>query len=448
MKYPHLAARIFNTPLLIHPQKLDAIIAGLGPRLLGGELQLSGELSLKGDPGMFSTAAGEDSGSGYTVVNGVAVLNVNGALVHRSQFLMADSTYLLGYNELAANLESAMADPEVHAVLQVYESPGGEAQGAFEYGQRVFDLRGKKPMYAIADGMALSAAYLGACAADELVITTTGYAGSIGVCSRHVDFSKALADDGIVVTNIFAGSHKVDGNQFEPLPDAVRADWQQDIDGLYAMFTGAVAQYRGMSVDAVVNTQAQTYRGVAAIAAGLADRISTTDQLISELAALRTRSISVGPTARSTADKGVNMSGNTTEAGGQTPTNPAAPAAFAQADVDGARAAGATAERTRVSGILTHEKAGANMAMAVQCVTSGLSVEQAGAILGAAPAPAAAAPAANGFAAAMALTGNPQVSGIEGGAAGAGGDAAAEAAALAGQVMASFRGGAATPAKH
>ena len=33
--YPHLAARVFNTPLLVHPQKLDAIIAGIGPRLLG-----------------------------------------------------------------------------------------------------------------------------------------------------------------------------------------------------------------------------------------------------------------------------------------------------------------------------------------------------------------------------------------------------------------------------
>ena len=38
MKYPHLAARLFNTPLFVHPQKLDAIIAGLGARLLGGEI--------------------------------------------------------------------------------------------------------------------------------------------------------------------------------------------------------------------------------------------------------------------------------------------------------------------------------------------------------------------------------------------------------------------------
>ena len=33
--YPHLADRLFNTPLLLHPQKLDAIIAGMGQRLLG-----------------------------------------------------------------------------------------------------------------------------------------------------------------------------------------------------------------------------------------------------------------------------------------------------------------------------------------------------------------------------------------------------------------------------
>ena len=39
-KYPHLAARVFNTPLLLHPAKLDAIIAGLGSRLVGADIEV------------------------------------------------------------------------------------------------------------------------------------------------------------------------------------------------------------------------------------------------------------------------------------------------------------------------------------------------------------------------------------------------------------------------
>ncbi|RYF82074.1 MAG: S49 family peptidase, partial [Comamonadaceae bacterium] len=437
--------RIFNTPLLIHPQKLDAIIAGLSDRIFGGPVQAVAAAAEPRAlaPELFSTRRGERAERGYRVVDGVAVLTVSGALVHRSRMDMADSTYFVGYNDLAADLDDAMGNPEVHAVLQVYDSPGGEAQGAFEYGDRVHAWRGAKPLVAIADGMAASAAYLGGSAADELVITTTGYAGSIGVVARHVDFSRALDRDGITVTHIYAGAHKVDGNPFEPLPKAVRVDWQADIDNLYAIFVGAVMRNRGMEDAAVRKTQAATYSGVAAVAAGLADRIGTTDQLISELAALRVRSYPVGQTARATAnDKGVSMSGTTQ--GGQPAA--AASSAFTQADIDKARTdahaeglkAGADAERGRVTGILAHDQAKGRTDLAVQCVSSGLSVEQAGQILGAAPAAVAAAGGGNAFTAAMGALGNPDVSGIEG----KGGDASADSeAAIASSILKSFRGG-------
>lgn len=421
--YPHVAARIFNAPLLIHPAKLDAIIAGLGQRLLGAAAPVltpvapapvvhapTGSLV----PEMFSTRKGERAeGRPYRVVDGVAVLNVGGALVHRTK-VDADSTLLLGYNDLAADLEHALDNPDVHAILQVYDSPGGEAQGAFEYADRVFQARNRgKRVMAIADGMAASAAYLGGSAAHELAVTATGYVGSIGVVMRHVDFSRALANEGIEVTHIFAGAHKVDGNPFEPLPPAVRKEFQAEIELLYGMFVRAVSTHSGMSTEAVRGTQAAVYMGEAAVKAGLASRVTTTDALISELAATRPRSFQVGQPARATADsKGASMSGTTTQAGNQTP----APG-LTQADIDRARAEGveqgAAAERARASGILTHAEAAGRTALAHQCVATGLSVEQAGVILAAAPrgdvAAAQGAAAGAPFAAAMAAQGNPNV---------------------------------------
>lgn len=456
-KYPQIAQRIFNTPLLIHPQKLDAIISGLSGRLLGQEgssvVVLNADTAMNALPAeMFHTNTGKRSDYGYRVANGVAVVQFAGALVHRTR-MEADSTYLLGYNDMATAIENAMEDPNVHAILQVWDSPGGEAQGAFEFGQRMFDVRGRKPMLAIADGMACSAAYLGASAADELVVSGTGYAGSIGVVSRHVDVSGALAQDGIKVTHIFAGAHKVDGNPYEPLPEAVRADWQAEMDGLYNDFVQAVARHRNVDAALVRNTQARTYRGVAAVAARLADRVGTTDALISELAGLRARSYPAGPTAQATAnDKGASMqqSGNTQpggQAAAQSAASAATPTAQANATEGAGFAAGVQAERTRVASILGHERAGANMALAVQCINTGLTAEQAGAILGVAPVAGttAAAPATpatqasapkNEFAAAMAAMGNPSVTGVEASAADltpqAKGDALAE------QLVASF----------
>lgn len=357
MKYPHLAARLFNTPLLIHPQKLDAIIAGLGDRLTGEVLGLVGSQNQRSLlPGeMFSTRRGTRGDEGYGITDGVAVIHASGALVHRSRIDGA-SSYLLGYNELAMQLEDAMANPDVHAVLQVFDSPGGEVAGAFEYASRINELRGRKPLVAIADSLAASAAYLSGSAFEQLAVSQTGYIGSIGVVMRHVDMSRKLANDGIKVTQIFAGSHKVDGNPYEPLPREVQASLQAEVDALYELFVNVAAAQRGISADAIRATQADTFRGQAAVDLGLADRVATTDQLITELASMRRRSFPAGQTARSTAnDKGASMSGTTPS--GQPAANHAADPAptFTQADVDAARAegraAGAAAERQRIQDV-------------------------------------------------------------------------------------------------
>ena len=356
MNYPHLAARLFNTPLLVHPQKLDAIIAGLGPRLLGAELDftvLRGSEESTVPAEMFSTRRGERCDAGYRVVDGVAIISASGALVHRSR-MDADSSFLLGYNTLAMQLEDAMDNPDVHAVLQIFDSPGGEVSGAFEYGDRIHALRGKKPMVCIADSMAASAAFLGGSAFDELAISQTGYAGSIGVVMRHVDLSGALEKEGVRVTHIYAGDHKVDGNPYEALPKAVRADFQDEIDSLYGLFVDAAARNTGMSPKAIRATQAAVYRGQAAVDIGLASRVATTDQLLSELTAQRARSYPVGQTARATAkDKGVTMSGTTNPGGQPAANNPAAPdAALTQEQLAAARAEGAAAERERIQAVL------------------------------------------------------------------------------------------------
>lgn len=361
MQYPHLAARIFNTPLLVHPGKLDAMIAGMGERLVGERLALNFDAVETPPAEAFSTRRGERHDEGYMVTDGVAVIHASGALVHRSRFDMADCTYFQGYNELSRKLESAMSDPAVHAVLQVFDSPGGEVAGAFEYADRVMSMRGQKPMWAIADTLAASAAYLGGSAFEQLAVSQTGYVGSIGVVMRHVDFSRRLANEGIRVTHIFAGTHKVDGNAYEPLPREVQARLQDEVDALYDLFVGAVAKHTGLSAAAVRDTQAETFRGQVGVDLGLAHRVATTDQLISELAALRARSFPAGQTARSTAnDKGASMSG-TTQGGQPAAATTAAPAgaAFTQADLDAARAAGlaqgrtdgAAAERDRIAAV-------------------------------------------------------------------------------------------------
>ena len=132
------------------------------------------------------------------------------------------------------------------------------------------------------------------------------------------------------------------------------------------------------------------------------------------------------------------MSGTTHQAPAGAAPNAAAAApvaaTFSQADLDQARTAGASAERERVTAILGHARASTNLATAMQCISTGLSADQAGAILATLPETAQA--TGTGFAAAMAAVPNPAVSGIE--AATATTESPADAAALAAQIVAGF----------
>lgn len=275
--YPHLASRLFNAPLMIHPGKLHAIVAGLSDRF--------GVLAPPA-PQAYTTPAGTREKGGYRALdNGVAVIDVYGILAHRTA-MQADSSYIQGYDGLARQLEGALADPAVGAILLNVDSPGGEVAGAFQLADQIRAARAVKPIAAVAGDMAASAAYLIASAAETVSIAPTGMAGSIGVVTSHVDMSRAMDSMGLTVTYIYAGAHKVDGNPFQPLPEAVAADIQAEIDHYYGLFVNAVAESRpNIAADAIRATEARLFIGQKAVAAGLADRVETPDQAIERLAA-------------------------------------------------------------------------------------------------------------------------------------------------------------------
>ena len=217
-------------------------------------------------------------------LEGIAVLPVLGTLVRRSSYL-GTASGLTSYHDIEAMAEQAFADPMVKAVLLEIDSSGGEAGGVFDLAQRLRTLAktSGKPLWAIADEAALSAAYAIACAADRLWLTRTAEVGSIGVVAVHVDESVADAKAGLAYTFLHAGTHKVDGHPHAPLPAPVAADIQTDIEQLHAQFIALVAGFRRLAVDAIRDTEARVYRGEAALQVGLADQIGTRSEAITAL---------------------------------------------------------------------------------------------------------------------------------------------------------------------
>jgi len=270
---PNVASRVFGTPLMIARSKLDVILGVLAPRFAGGPIEPIG-------PAVAPTPLTS------IIAEGIAVVSVVGTLVSRSGYLDATSG-LLSYGNIGDAIASAMDDPSVRSVVLDVDSPGGEVGGLFDLVDHIGANKAAsgKPLWAVANEGALSAAYAIASAADRLYVTRTGELGSIGVVAVHVDESGADAKAGLSWSFVFAGDQKVDGNAHEPLSQRARATIQADVDRLYADFCSLVAANRGLTAETVRGTHAAVYRGELAVRAGLADRVGTLDAAIADMAA-------------------------------------------------------------------------------------------------------------------------------------------------------------------
>jgi len=268
MLLPHLASRLYGTPLLIARPKLDVILAVLGSRIGLPDLDMAMPL-----PAPHPVTSSNQAG--------IAVIPVVGTLVRRAMGIEAASG-LMSYGEIEARLDAALADPQVAGILLDLDSPGGEASGVFELAERIRAVSRIKPVWAHANDAAYSAAYAIAAACQRLTLSQTAGVGSIGVIALHVDQSVKDAKDGLNYTAVFAGSHKNDFSPHAPLSPQASTALQTEVDRLYDIFVDQVGQMRGLDLDAVRATEAGVFYGEQAVAVGLADAVMPLDRVLSE----------------------------------------------------------------------------------------------------------------------------------------------------------------------
>lgn len=187
---------------------------------------------------------------------------------------------------ISREFDAALRDAEVDGIVLDVDSPGGNVMGIDELAAQIRDARGTKPISAVANHSALSAAYYIASAADEVVVSASGRVGSIGVIAAHQDISAAQEKLGVRTTVITAGKFKGEGNEFAPLSDEARAAFQADADTYYGMFVRAVAKGRGVPTDQVRAGfgEGRSVLARAALDQGMADRIDTLDNTIRRVA--------------------------------------------------------------------------------------------------------------------------------------------------------------------
>jgi signal peptide peptidase SppA len=401
----HVASRIFNTPLLIEPNKLQAILHGIGDRM-DITIEAPADEGVMLAPEAFHPGFNDDDfESGrfprgrYQVREGVAILEISGTLVHKGGWLGSYSG-MVSYDGLGRQLAMIADDKDVKALLLNIHTYGGEVAGCFDLADQLYQLRDSMPITALVSDAACSAGYAIASAANEIVVTQTGIVGSVGVVLTHYDMTGLAEKQGVLVTHIHAGKEKVLGSPFKSLSAADRKKLQGEVDDLYGLFLAKVARNRDADEDLFRSTEAATFTGEKAVAAGLANRVAAPREVLAEMIRL------YGP--------GVTELGDSEDEELDDQDNPAAAAAYieeeskmdkskaaadspmavnetqlAEAKEQAAKAA-ITADRERITKITTCEEAKGRSAMANHlALETDMSAEAAIALLAKAPAEAA-----------------------------------------------------------
>lgn len=230
---------------------------------------------------------------GYTLIDGVAVIDVKGPLTPDGYYDWWEDRHVGGYTQIGAAIRAARASTSVRAILLRIDSCGGLVDGCFELCDEIREgsaRSGGKPIWAAAS-TAYSAAYAIASACDRIVAPATGGVGSIGVVILHVDQSEMLAEWGLKVEAIESAPGKTAGASFKPLAPEARADLQAVVDEIAKIFVGAVVAGRGITADQVRGQNARCFLAEhsdgarSGRALGLVDAIAPERQAAADLAA-------------------------------------------------------------------------------------------------------------------------------------------------------------------
>lgn len=189
------------------------------------------------------------------------------------------------YARLRERIEGAVADGRVRAILLDIDSPGGRVQGCFELTRYVHAMSktSGKPIWAVANDYATSAAYAIGRAAARFYATPTGLVGSIGARCVHMDQSGYDRELGVVYTEVASGERKNDMSPHQPLSKEGLATLQAIVTNAGEQFFAEMATYGTLSVDDLRALNAEVFVAATALDEGLIDDVAYRDDVLEEL---------------------------------------------------------------------------------------------------------------------------------------------------------------------
>jgi len=355
---PKRASNFFNgQPMLLRSAEFDAW------------RELSGKIDGASLAALSSMPAARVEHSAVRLFGHVAAIRIEGLLVPNASLWDMIFSNITLHSWINKDINDALSDPNVSAIVLDINSPGGYVNGTAELADMIRRADTVKPVYAFSSGLLCSAAYWLASQARGIVATEGAEIGSIGVAAAYA--KQETADrDGYRVFEFTSSNAKA------KRPDPTTAEGlaliQKDIDQVEALFIERVAGGRKVSEEYVKSNfgNGAVFLGREALDRKMVDSVSAFDDFINKLNGNKGGNMPNPTNASAGADNlAVAKEGERVAA----PSEPVAAAPAAPANTTDAAI---TAERTRCAKI---HQAGAIAGMKAEdiqaAIDAGTSIE-------------------------------------------------------------------------
>jgi len=179
------------------------------------------------------------------------------------------------YTQISRQVKEALANEKVKSILLDVNSPGGTVPGILETTDLIRAARKQKPVTAVIEDIGASGAYWLAAQADQISIEANSEAGSIGVYTVYVDYSKRAEEFGAKVHVIRSGEHKGMGVTGAPISETQIQAIQDIVDGINQNFIESVALGRKKDIKQIKDlATGQLWLAGKARKLGLVDKIT------------------------------------------------------------------------------------------------------------------------------------------------------------------------------
>jgi ClpP class serine protease len=218
-----------------------------------------------------------------TMRDRIAIVPVEGVLCRKAPWF-AEVSGATSYEIMRRDIQQALDNPNVDAIMLNVHSPGGEADGCHELASFIAEARAQKPIWSYC-ALAASGGLWIAVAADRVIVPPAAFMGSIGVRQTIIDYSQL--DKSMGVREIELVSTQSPDKRGTPIDDELLGRYQSHIDDLAQIFVDFVADCRGTDAEDVIANygKGDVMIGAKAVACGMADELGFFEDALANLAA-------------------------------------------------------------------------------------------------------------------------------------------------------------------